>query len=173
MFNERERNMNLRERSLEFSGIDVMESDEYITDGADNVKQDLLRYVEDKYEERFIIIDYGVNNGSSNKFDYVLVRNIDDRNKVFKVYRKKKISGYGYEYCDGYAYRLAESLMNIRIKNIVGNQFSNLKFETHITNGHTEYTHYNYNKNSIDLDEFLKNEQIHSNCVVEVMVTIE
>lgn len=140
----------------------------------DAVKQDLLNYIEKKYGEKFVIINYGLEDGYANiQFDHIVVHPQNDKEQVFMAYREKKSNGSGYEYHDGYAYRLAEPLMDERIKSIVGNEFSNLKFAAHISNGHLEYTAHNYKKGNINLDEFLKSEAKDASCVLEIDVAMD
>lgn len=142
-------------------------------EGPEAVKQDLLNYIEKKYGEKFVIVKYGLEDGYANiQFDHIVVHPQKDKEKVFMAYREKKRNGSGYEYHDGYAYRLAEPLMDERIKSIVGNEFSNFKFAANISNGHLEFTSHDYKNGDMDLDEFLKKEEKDSGCAIEIVTTI-
>lgn len=143
-------------------------------EGPEAVKQDLLNYIEKKYGEKFVIVKYGLEDGYANiQFDHIVVHPQKDKEKVFMAYREKKRNGSGYEYHDGYAYRLAEPLMDERIKSIVGNEFSNFKFAANISNGHLEYTAHDYKKGYINLDGFLKSEAEDAGCVLEIDVAMD
>lgn len=123
------------------------------------VKQEIIAYLEKKYDEKFVL-EYFVPAGNGfNRppYDEAVVYVENDELLKFAVQRRENKESKTYSFTDGYAFRIAERKFLREIDNIANVFFEDYKLTTDITTTTPEFTKYSYDKN-LELSELLNKE---------------
>lgn len=125
---------------------------------SEDVKNEMLVYLAEKYNEKFVIKDFIPSGNGFNRpvYDEAYVYSESDPAREFRVQRRKEEDSDKYVLRDGYLLRQAEDLLKAKMSDVGNRFFGKCKVELIVeTIGHVTYEKHN---KQIELDDFIKRE---------------